>query len=132
MLTEPRWLNDAVVLLIHAEQIAEHGGADGLRDQGLLASALARPRHLRAYEPDSSLARLAAAYGFGVINNHPFLDGNKRTGAVICETFLRLNGLLLDAEDAAWCETILKVAAGDLSEDQFATWIEERVTDASS
>ncbi|MCI1192390.1 type II toxin-antitoxin system death-on-curing family toxin [Calidifontimicrobium sp. SYSU G02091] len=116
------WLDPAVVCAVHEEQLAEHGGAPGTRDAGLLESALARPHHLAAYgEPDA--AALAAAYGYGIARNHPFVDGNKRTAFVAVELFLALNGIELTADDAGCVLTMLAVAAGDLAEDDFAAWI---------
>lgn len=121
---EPEWLTLDVVLAIHEEQIAEHGGGEGLRDQGLLDSALARPRNLAAYgEPD--LPALAAALGHGLARNHPFVDGNKRTAFVAVETFLGLNGLALVADDAECVVAMLRLAAGDLSEEGFAAWLRD-------
>ncbi len=116
------WLDPAVVRAVHEEQLAEHGGAPGTHDAGLLESALARPQHLAAYgEPD--VAALAAAYGYGIARNHPFVDGNKRTAFVAMELFLAINGFDLLADDADCVLTMLAVAAGDLSEDDFAAWI---------
>jgi len=118
------WLNRAVVLAVHDIQLAEHGGGAGVRDAGLLDSALARPLNLVAYgEPDAPA--LAAAYGYGISRNHPFIDGNKRTGYVAAEMFLRLNGYRLPATDADCVLTMLAVAAGDLSEDDFAAWLRQ-------
>jgi len=122
----PVWIDEAVVLAIHDEQIAEHGGGAGLRDRGLLESALARPRNLAAYgEPDA--AALAAAYAFGIARNHPFVDGNKRTAFVVMETFLELSGSALSADDADCVTTMLALAAGDLGEDALAAWIRDRL-----
>lgn len=116
------WLNDDVVVAVHEAQLAEHGGAAGTRDAGLLASALARAPNLAAYgTPDA--CDLAAAYGHGISRNHPFIDGNKRTGFVATELFLRLNGFSLQASDADCVLTMLAVAAGDISEDDFAAWL---------
>ena len=116
------WLDPAVIRAVHEEQLAEHGGATGTRDEGLLESALARPQHVAAYAaPD--VAALAAAYGFGIARNHPFIDGNKRTAFVAVELFLELNGYTLSASDADCVLTMLGVAAGELSEDSFAAWI---------
>jgi death on curing protein len=121
-----RWVDRAVVLAVHEMQLAEHGGGEGLRDAGLLDSALARPEHLAAYgEPDT--AALAAAYGYGISRNHPFIDGNKRTAFVAVELFLRLNGWQLVADDSECVLTMLGVAAGDISEDAFAAWLRQRV-----
>ena len=116
------WLNPEVVNAIHEEQLAEHGGADGLRDAGLLDSALAKPRNLAGYgAPDA--ADLAAAYAWGISRNHPFLDGNKRTAFVAAELFLELNGWQLAASDADCVLTMLRVAAGEIEETALAHWI---------
>lgn len=116
------WLQREVILAVHEEQLAEHGGATGVRDEGLMDSALARPRHLAAYgEPDH--AELAAAYGYGLARNHPFFDGNKRTAFVAVELFLALNGWALTASDADCVLTMLSVAAGEIDEPGFADWI---------
>jgi len=118
------WIDRAVILAIHDMQLAEHGGGTGIRDAGLLDSALARPLNLVAYgDPDASA--LAAAYGYGISRNHAFIDGNKRTGYVAAELFLRLNGYVLAATDADCVLTMLAVAAGDLTEDAFAAWLRE-------
>ena len=116
------WLDPAVLHAVHEEQLAEHGGASGTRDAGLFESALARPENLAAYgEPDA--AALAAAYGWGLARNHPFVDGNKRTAFVATELFLALNGFDLTADDAACVLTMLAVASGEMSEDDFAVWL---------
>ncbi len=118
------WIEESVVWAIHEAQLAEHGGSAGVRDAGLLASALARPVNLAAYEsPD--VAACAAAYGYGISRNHPFIDGNKRTAFVCAELFLALNGMELFAEDLACVVTMLAVAAGDLDEAAFASWLRE-------
>jgi len=123
------WIATEVAAAAHLEQIAEHGGGEGVRDAGLLASAMARPRNLADYgEPDA--ASLAAAYAFGIARNHPFVDGNKRTAAVVAETFLNLNGFVLTATDAELVVATLALAAGELSEEELADWFRERlVTD---
>ena len=119
------WLDPSVVRAVHEEQLAEHGGAAGVRDEGLLESALARPRHLAQYgEPD--VAAMAASYAFGLARNHPFVDGNKRTAFVAAELFLALNGGGLAAEDGDCVMTMLALAAGDLDEPTFAAWLRER------
>jgi death on curing protein len=120
------WLQKAVVLAIHEDQLTEHGGGVGVRDAGLLESALARPENLAAYgKPD--VADLAAAYGYGISRNHAFIDGNKRTGFVAVELFLELNGHELAASDADCVMTMLAVASGDITETQFAAWLREHV-----
>ena len=122
------WVATEVALAAHAEQLAEHGGAQGVRDMGALESAMVRPRNLAQYEaPDA--AALAAAYAFGIARNHPFVDGNKRTAAVVSETFLVLNGHALDATDAELVVAVLALAAGELSEDELADWFRERVVE---
>ncbi len=105
----------------HAEQLVEHGGGEGVRDPAQLESAMARPLNLVAYgDPDA--AALAAAYAFGIARNHPFVDGNKRTAAVVSETFLVLNGFALGASDAELVVAFLALAAGELSEAETANW----------
>ncbi|HEX9674230.1 MAG TPA: type II toxin-antitoxin system death-on-curing family toxin [Burkholderiales bacterium] len=122
------WLETALVLAIHERQLSEHGGSAGVRDEGLLESALARPRQLHAYgDPVPDLADLAASLASGLARNHPFIDGNKRTAAVACETFLELNGARLDAEDLELYPLYLALAEGKLSEREFAAWLRGRV-----
>ena len=116
------WIDPSVIHAVHEEQLAEHGGATGLRDAGLLESALARPLQLAAYgEPDA--AALAAAYGFGLAKNHPFVDGNKRTAFVAVELFLALNGWSLTANDVDCVLAMLRLAGGEASEAEFADWV---------
>lgn len=116
------WIDDDVVSAIHEAQIAEHGGSLGVRDPGLLASALGRPRNAAAYSnPD--IAELAALYALGVIKNHPFIDGNKRVGAVLLELFFDLNGYDLTASDEAMLPIMLGVAAGKIADEQLVDWI---------
>ena len=123
------WVALEVAEAAHAEQLAEHGGAEGLRDRGMLESAMARPLQLAAYgEPD--LAALAAAYAFGIARNHPFVDGNKRTAAVVSETFVGLNGHTVEASDAEVVVCFLALAAGELSEDELADWFRQRIAAA--
>ena len=119
---EPIWIEYDVIVAVHEQQLVEHGGRSGLRDAGLLESALAKPRQLAAYG-DPDLAQLAAAYGFGLANNHPFVDGNKRSAFVALELCLLLNGHELSADDAQCVTTMLAVAAGDLDEAGLANWI---------
>jgi death-on-curing protein len=122
------WLNRAVIIAIHEVQLAEHGGGTGVRDAGLLDSALGKPQQLNNYgEPPPDAAALAASYGYGISRNHPFIDGNKRTGYVAAELFLRLNGWRLAADDASCVVTMLAVAAGDITEEAFAAWLRAHV-----
>ncbi len=117
-----RFIDRRALLLLHDESLAEHGGAPGLRDEGLLDSALARPLNLMGYgEPD--LAALAAAYGVGLAKNHAFVDGNTRAAFLAAGLFLGLNGYRLAATQADATLTMLAVASGDTSEDYFAAWI---------
>jgi death on curing protein len=117
-----KWIAKSVALAIHEQQIAEHGGTQGVRDMGLLESALSRPQNLVAYgDPDT--AAMAAAYAFGVARNHPFLDGNKRTSYVTTQVFLRLNGLEVTADEATRLQTWLSLGAGDLTEEALAEWL---------
>ena len=122
-MSEPVWLRIETILAAHDEQLAEHGGGAGVRDPGLLESALARPLNLFAYgEP--SLPKLAASYAFGIARNHPFVDGNKRTAAVAAELFLGLNGLDLTADDVELVRVFLALAAGEVTEEELAAWID--------
>ncbi len=121
------WIADSVVSAIHEAQLAEHGGITGIRDEGLLASALARPRNLEAYGEDVDVSALAAAYAFGIARNHPFLDGNKRTAFVVMELFLDLNGWVLNSDDAGCISTMLALAAGDLSEKALVDWLRAHI-----
>jgi death on curing protein len=122
--TEPRWLTLAVVMAIHEAQIAEHGGSLGIRDAGLLESALARPRNQHVYDKAANLTRLAAAYAFGIAKNHPFVDGNKRTAWVVCATFLEINGSEVTADQSDVVGTVLGLAAGDVDEAAFTAWLD--------
>lgn len=121
----PVWIDRSVIIAVHGQQLAEHGGRAGIRDAGLLDSALMRAKNLAAYgAPD--FADLAAAYGFGLAGNHPFIDGNKRTAFVAVELFLAVNGYALMADDADCVLTIESLAAGELEEEAFAAWIRAR------
>lgn len=125
-MTAPVWIPSEVVLAIHDEQITEHGGLAGLRDATLLDSALARPQNAFAYG-EQGLCLLAALYAVGIVRNHPFADGNKRTAFVSCELFLTVNGLLLEAEDDACIEKTIALAAGKIDELAYAAWLAENV-----
>ena len=119
----PRWLTKPIVLALQRAQLAEHGGSPGLRDEGLLESALARAEQKLAYEPESDLATLAAAYGFGLAKNHAFVDGNKRAAFMAMYVFLGLNGYDLDAPEPEVVRTIERLASGKVSERQLAEWV---------
>ena len=122
------WVGRAALELLHGESLAEHGGAAGLRDGGLLESALARPLHLAAYgQPEPDLADLAAAYGIGLAKNHPFVDGNKRAAFLAIGVFLLLNGHRLVATQAEATLTMVAVAAGEIDETALATWLRYHV-----
>src|SRR5947209_13537646 len=123
---DPIWISKELTLAIHSRQLAEHGGADGIRDEGLLDSALARPRNHFAYQdPTPDIAALAAAYAFGIARNHAFIDGNKRTAYVVCRTVLLLNGLDMTASQVDRYLKFLAVAEGSLSEADLAVWLAE-------
>jgi death on curing protein len=121
---EPRWIPTDVVLALHDMQLAAFGGPMGIRDEGLLESALARPRQRFAYaRPKPSLARLAAACAFGIVRNHPFLDGNKRTGLIVAFVLLELNRRSVDASEEETFDIFMRLAAGKLSEDALSEWL---------
>ncbi len=118
------WIRDEVVLAIHSRQLAEHGGLEGIRDEGLLQSALCRPKNLLAYaESPPDVVDLAAAYGYGIVKYHPFVDGNKRTAYIVMRTFLKLNGHDLQASDEEKYQIWIDLATGGLSEIELAEWI---------
>ena len=120
------WVTLDVAIAAHAEQIAEHGGGEGIRESGLLESAMARPQNLALYgEPD--ISELAASYAYGIARDNPFVDGNKRTAAVVSETFLMLNGGLLLATDAELVVAFVALAAGELTEDERTAWFREHL-----
>src|SRR5438270_225662 len=121
-MNEPQWLDTAIVLDVHTEQLALFGGADGIGDLGLLESALGRALNKFAYG-ERDLAALAAAYGFGIARNHPFIDGNKRTAFAAIGLFLFKNGYLLNAHDAEATQAMFALAAGDLTEEELVEWI---------
>ncbi len=124
---EPIWVRDDVVRAIHLRQISEHGGEAGLRDAGLLDSALARPKSLLAYsDSPPDLSTMAAAYAFGIAKNHPFIDGNKRTAYVVCRTFLILNGQEIKATQEEKYTAFLALSAGELDEADLAEWLRGR------
>jgi death on curing protein len=123
-MSEPIWLTRQMVVAIHDEQLAIHGGASGLRDEGMLESALDRPKNKRAYE-QAELADLAAAYGFAIARNHPSVDGNKRTSLLALYTFLGLNGIDFDVPEAEAAAMILALAAGEVDEAGLTRWIRD-------
>ena len=122
------WIGKALVLAIHNRQLAEHGGGSGVRDMSLLDSALARPQQAFAYgDPPPDLAALAASLAFGLARNHPFVDGNKRTAAVACESFIMLNGGELAATDLELYPVYIGLSEGSLPEADFAAWLRQRI-----
>ncbi len=125
MTAQPRWVSKQAVLLLHAESLNAFGGAPGVRDEGLLESALARPLNLFAYEGVADTCRLAASYAAGIARNHPFVDGNKRAAFAAAGIFLKLNGLNLTAPQAMATAAVLDLAAGDLPEEGFAAWLRD-------
>jgi death-on-curing protein len=121
------WIEPMVLRAVHDEQLAEHGGGSGVRDAGLFESALARPQQLAVYgQPD--IAEIAASYGYGIARNHPFVDGNKRTAFVAVQLFLMLNGFRLATSDPDYVLTMLAMAAGEISEAEFAAWVRSHIT----
>ena len=125
---EITWVEFETVLAMHKRQIAEHGGGDGVRDEGLLSSALARPQNTLAYTDNADIAALAGAYAFGIAKNHPFIDGNKRTALVVMRTFLLLNGHRFEASQEEKYTTFLKLAEGSLSEDELVEWTRSKLS----
>ena len=121
---DPRWLPRKVVDAIHDDQLKQHGGLPGVRDEGAVESALARPKHLQTYGDDPSIVRLAAAYGVGLARNHGYRDGNKRTAFMAMYVFLRLNGHQIDAEEAAVVDLMKAVAQGNFGEGELSDWLD--------
>lgn len=120
---EPLWVKKELALLLHDRQLAEHGGGSGIRDEGLLESALAKPQNLFLYnESTVDLAAMAASYAYGIATNHPFIDGNKRTALVVSFLFLRKNGFKVTSSEMENYKVFLSLAAGELSEDELAEW----------
>lgn len=127
---EIEWVLEEVVHMFHAAQLAEHGGGEGIRDVGMLESALNRPQQLLQYGGDQvDLCQLAAAYAFGLAKNHPFIDGNKRTAAITCELFLNLNGRVFTIGEIEKYPHYLALAAGEHTEESFAAWLRTVTTD---
>lgn len=127
---EPVWLRKELVLVVHRRQVLQHGGAPGIRNEGLLESAMARPRQIFAYEPEADIARLAAAYAWSIAQNHPFVDGNKRTALVACRVFLRLNGYDLLASADEKYEVFMGIGSGAVSEGELVQWLRKRIVRA--
>lgn len=125
---EPRWLTRKIVDAIHADQLKQHGGLPGARDEGAVESALARPKHLQTYGDDPSVHRLAAAYGAGLARNHGYRDGNKRTAFMAMYVFLRLNGPRIDVEEMAVVDLMRSVAQSDGGEEKLVVWLEMHAT----
>ena len=123
-MSEPIWLTRQIIVAIHDEQLAIHGGASGLRDEGMLESALDRPKNKWSYE-NAGLAELAAAYAFAIARNHPFIDGNKRTSLLALYTFLGVNGIEFNVPEAEAATMILALAAGEVSEESLTRWIRD-------
>lgn len=128
---EPTWLTQQIVEFIHFEQLAEHGGRRGTRDENALESAIARPRQLCSYRTDATLSELAASLCIGLVRDHPFVDGNKRTGFLATYVFLSLNGLELTATEDDVVPIMQAVASGSLSKSELATWLTPHATAAN-
>ena len=126
-MTSPIWLDRLIVEAIHFDQLRLHGGLPGLRDENALESALARPRNRSVYDSRSDLAALAAAYGYGLVTSHPFVDGNKRVGFLAMYVFLGLNGLEIEAEEPEVVDLMVAIAAGRRSEKEIAAWLRRHI-----
>ena len=129
-MSEPIWIDANALRLLHRETLAEFGGLSGMRDEGLFLSALARPRNLFVYEGVTNISRLTAAYAYGIARNHPFNDGNKRAAFLAIGMFLAINGFLLKVEPTEAVNTMLALAAGNLTELELASWIEQFIVKA--
>ena len=129
-MTPPKWVLRSVVVAVQEEHLANHGGADGIRDVGLLDSALSRPENLLAYGDPQDILALAACYAWGIVKNHPFVDGNKRTSLIVAEIFLALNGWELSASDAECVLQWLALAAGAASEEELVQWFRKHAVAA--
>ena len=126
-MTEPVWLLKPAVLAVHSMMITRFGGSEGLRDEGLLDSALTRPLNLYHYEGCTELPRLAASYTAGIIQNHPFIDGNKRTGFIVAYMFLDLNGMTLQADEVSATAMTLSLASSEIDEADYAVWLAQNI-----
>jgi death-on-curing protein len=130
--TEPRWVNKLSLVLLHAESLSEFGGGEGLRDDGLLESALARARNLFAYEGVTDLAALAAAYSAGIAHNHPFVDGNKRAALLVIELFLQRNGYSFAVDKVDGARRMFSLASGEMTDEMLANWIRDNMVKAEA
>ena len=128
-MVEPKWITESVVIYIHDDQIAKHGGSYGILNANLLASAGGRPRNLYGYERVTSLTQLTASYGYGLVKNHSFIDGNKRTAFQVMFVFLQINGLHLDAPEPEVVITMQELARGEITQEELAAWLEKYVRD---
>ena len=126
-MTEPRWVTDKGLRVLHDDSLAEHGGLSGIRDEGTLSSAETRARNLHAYVPECDVARLAAAYGFGLAKNHAFVDGNKRAALTATGVFLAKNGFDLVATGSDTYSAIMALASGEIGEEEFAAWLRANI-----
>ena len=125
MRTEPKWLNKKIAEAIHLDQIKQHGGSLGIRDEGLLESALDRPKNTWHYNPKSTIFELASSLGLGIAKNHPFIDGNKRTSFLLMYVFLAANGFKIETSENDVVQVMLKVADGSMKETELAIWLEK-------
>ena len=125
MSTEPKWLNKKIAEAIHLDQMKQHGGSLGIRDIGLLESALDRPKNTYHYKPKSSLFELASSLGIGIAKNHPFIDGNKRTSFLLMYVFLANNGFTIETSENEVVRIMIKVAEGSIQEPELAIWLEK-------
>jgi len=126
-MADPRWVDAQALMMLHEESLAEHGGGRGVRDPGLLESALMRPRNLADYNPEADIPALAASYVYGLAKNHPFVDGNKRAAFLSVGLFLGINGYGLTASPVDAIHAVVGLAGGDVSEDAFARWIRDNM-----
>lgn len=131
-MTEPRWVSRLAIDTVHSDQLREHGGLAGIRDENVLESALARARNKWGYENTSDIAVLAAAYGYGIATSHPYRDGNKRIAFLAMMIFLGLNGSDLTASEADVVTTMLGVADGYVPEDELGAWVKSHLTDVQT
>ncbi|VEP15890.1 Death-on-curing protein [Hyella patelloides LEGE 07179] len=123
-MAEPKWIDESIVIYIHDDQIAQHGGSYGILNRGLLASVLTRSRNLYEYEGENNFSKLAASYGYGLAKNHSFVDGNKRTAFQVMFVFLRINSLYLDAPESEVVVMMQQLAEGEITQENLAKWLE--------